>query len=103
MKKIVWYLPAIVYTIAVIALKNGFSIITPLWYVWCALLWLSGFLFDNQKVWGVISGLLPAVHLLYMSTKYTGQAINIEMPLGVITGIYIIICGVYVQKKQVQR
>ncbi len=57
MKKIVWYLPAIVYTIAVIALKNGFSIITPLWYVWCALLWLSGFLFDNQKVWGGYFGI----------------------------------------------
>lgn len=103
MKKIVWYLPAIIYTIEIVILNIVLRTIMPVWCVWCILLWLSGFLLDKKKVWGSILGLLPAIHLLYMSTKYTGQVINIEMPLGVITGIYIIICGVYVQKKQVQR
>ena len=103
MKKIVWYLPAIIYTIEIVILNIVLRTIMPVWCVRCILLWLSGFLLDKKKVWGSILGLLPAIHLLYMSTKYTGQVINIEMPLGVITGIYIIICGVYVQKKQVQR
>ncbi len=103
MKKIVWYLPAIIYTIAIVILNIVFRIFTPVWCVWCVLLWLSGFLLDKKKVWGSILGLLPAIHLLYMSTKYTGQVINIELPLGIFTAIYVLMCGAFVLKKQTQR
>ena len=48
---------------------------------------------------GALFGLLPAIHLLYMSTQFTGQVINIEMPLGIITALYMIVCGFWVWKK----
>ena len=63
------------------------------------LLWLGGFLLNKGKVWGGLFGLLPAIHLLYMSTQTTGQVINIEMPLGIITALYVVACGFWVWKK----
>ena len=99
MKKVVFYLPAVVYTIAVIALNIILKTFSPLWYAWVVLLWLGGFLLNNGKVWSCLFGLLPAIHLLYMSTQSTGQVINIEMPLGIITALYVIACGFLVWKK----
>ena len=99
MKKVVFYLPAVVYTIAVIALNIILKIFSPLWYAWVVLLWLGGFLLNKGKVWGCLFGLFPAIHLLYMSTQSTGQVINIEMPLGIITALYVIACGFLVWRK----
>ena len=99
MGKVLFYLPAVVYTIAVIALNIILKTFSPLWYAWVVLLWLGGFLLNKEKVWGCLFGLLPAIHLLYMSTQSTGQVINIEMPLGIITALYVIACGFLVWKK----
>ena len=99
MKKVLFYLPAVIYTIAVIALNIILKTFSPLWYVWVVLLWLGGFLLNKGKVWGCLFGLLPAIHLLYMSTQSTGQVINIEMPLGIITALYMIACCFMVWNK----
>lgn len=92
MKKFLFYLPAAVYAIAVIVLNMILKTFSPLWYVWVVLLWLGGFLLNKGKVWGGLFGLLPAVHLLYLSTQYTGQTVNVEMPLGVGTAVYVLVC-----------
>ncbi len=100
MKKVLLYLLPIVYTIAVIALNIILRTFSPLWYVWIALLWLGGFQLNKEKVWGGLLGLLPAVHLLYMSTQYTGQVINIEMPSGAVTALYVLGCSFLVWKQR---
>ena len=99
MQKVLLYLPAVVYTIAVIALNIILKTFSPLWYVWIVLLWLSAFLLNKGKVWGSLFGLLPAIHLLYMSSQSTGQVINIEMPLGIITALYVVACGFWIWMK----
>ena len=99
MKKVLFYLPAVIYTIAVIALNIILQMVSPLWYCWIVLLWLSGFFMNRKKAWGCLFGLLPAVHLLYMSTQYTGQVVNVEMPLGMITAAYILGCSFVVRKR----
>ena len=99
MKNILFYLPAILYTIAVIVLDIILRTFSPLWYIWITLLWLSGFLFSKEKIWSVLLGLIPAVHIMYMGTQYTGQVINIEIPLGVVTALYVIGCSLWVWKK----
>lgn len=98
MKNVLFYLPAILYTIAVIMLNIILRTFSPLWYIWITLLWLSGFLFSKGKTWSVLLGLIPAVHILYMGTQYTGQIINIEIPLGVATALYVIGCSLWVWK-----
>lgn len=92
MKKVLFYVPAAIYTIAVIALNIILKSFSPLWYAWVVLLWLGGFLLNKGKIWGGLFGLLPAIHLLYMSTQYTGQTVNIEMPLGIATAVYVLAC-----------
>ena len=76
MKKVLFYLPAIIYTIAVITLNIILHTFSPLWYAWVVLLLFSGIFLCKGKVWGGIFGLLPAIHLLYMSSQYTGQVIK---------------------------
>ena len=78
MKKVLFCLPAVIYTIAVIVLNIILKTFSPLWYVWIVLLWLGGFLLNQGKVWGGLFGLLLSIHLLYMCTQSTGQVINIE-------------------------
>ena len=99
MRKVLFYFPAVVYTISVIALNIILKSFLPLWCAWVVLVWLDGFLLDRGKVWGGLFGLFPAIHLLYMSTQSTGQVINIEMPLGIITALYVVACCFWVWKK----
>ena len=99
MKKVLFYLPAVVYAIAVIALNIILKTFSHHWYAWVVLLWLGGFLLNKEKVWGGLFGLLPAIHLLYMSTQSTGQVINIDMPLGIVTALYMLACSFLVWKK----
>ena len=91
MKKVLFFLPAILYTIAVIALNIILRTSSPLWYSWVILMWLGGVLLNRGKVWGGILILLPAIMILYMSTQTTGQVVN-EAPLGIITVVYAFVC-----------
>ena len=90
MKKVLFFLPAAAFTMAAIVLNIALRAFTPLWYGWTALLWISGFFLTKGKIWGGLFGLLPAGHLLYMSTQYTGQVIRIEMPLGLGIAVYVL-------------
>ena len=98
MKKVLFYLPAIVYMTAVIALNIILKTFSPLWYAWVILLWFGSFFLNKGKVWGGLLGLLPAVHILYMSTQNTGQIVS-EAPLGIITAVYVLGSMLIVWKK----
>lgn len=60
----------------------------------------SRLLLDKGKFWGGAFGLIPAAAFMYMSTRYTGQVINIELPLGIVIAVYYIICSMVVYKKK---
>lgn len=100
MKKAILYVPAIIFTVGIIALNIILKTFSPRWYVWAILLWAGGFTMSKGKYWGCVFGLVPAFHLMYMSTQYTGQVINIEFPLGIITAVYVLACGFGVWKKK---
>ena len=92
MKKALFFLPAAAYTLAAMGLNIVLHTFVPLWYGWAALLWLGGWFLARGKPWGGLIGLVPAVHLLYMSTRSTGQVVNIELPLGLVTAVYVGVC-----------
>lgn len=100
MKKIMYFVPAIVLTIDVIALNSILGEPSPRWYLWISLLWISGILLSKDKVWGSLPGLTLTIYLIILGTQYTGQVINIESPLGIIMTIYYIICSAYVWKSK---
>lgn len=99
MKKWIIYAPAALLSFGAIVLNIILKTFSPLWYAWALLLWLSGFVMNKGKAWGALIGLLSGVHLIYMSTQYTGQVINIELPLGLIIAIFYISCGFVIWKR----
>lgn len=101
MKKTVFYIPAILHSILVcfvILLRIGW--VSPIAFVWIALFLVGGFLLGKGKFWGGAFGILPGIHLIYMSTKDTGQIINIELPSGIIILIFYILCSGFVFYKE---
>lgn len=99
MKKAIVFAPAAIFTVAVVALNIILKTFSPLWYAWVLLLWVGGLVMNKGKAWGAVIGLLPGVHLIYMSTQYTGQVINIELPLGLIVVIFHLGCGFVIWKR----
>lgn len=93
MKKIIFYIPAIIFTIfyGMIAISN-IGAISPIVIVWLVLFCVSGFILNKNVFWGGLLGTLPAIHLIYMGTQETGQIIS-EMPTGIVVLIFYIICG----------
>ena len=101
--KIVFYIPAILFTIfyGLAAMSLGISSISPVVIVWIALFLAAGVLLSKSRFWGALSGILPGFHLIYMSTKDTGQVMDIEFPLGVFILIFYVLCsGFFVFKRK---
>ena len=97
MKKIVFFIPAIVFTAfyGLIIIGTGLPV-SPMVYVWIALFIISGILMVKKLFWGGLLGVFPGCYLIYMSTIDTGQIINIELPLGVIVVAYYLVCCAYI-------
>jgi len=101
MRNILFYIPAIIFAVflswSIITFGFAFS---PVIFVWLGLFLASAIILSRGRFWGGFLGLLPGFHLIYMSIQDTGQAMNIELPLGVITlVIYLLFsCFVYLRK-----
>ncbi len=101
MRKFIGYIPAALFTgFYLFSGLTGASITMSMVLIWLACFWLSAFFLHKGLFWGGAFGLLPGVHMIYMSTQYTGQVINIEMPLGIILILFYGIYGFYLWKKR---
>lgn len=105
MKKIVYYIPTIIFSAlyGLLAIGGGIGIISPVVTVWLVLFLTGSILLSENMFWGSLLGALPAIHLIYIGTQDTGQIIN-EIPIGLIVLIFYIICGgsvFYKNKKKV--
>ena len=100
-KQILYFLPFILSVIIYLgAAFLGLGLISGKEVVWLALYLISGFLLSNEKIWGCVFGMIPGIVFVWMSTIYTGQVINIELPLGlVIIGFYLG-CGIGLYRKR---
>ena len=103
MKKIIFYLPAIIFTVLYGILAVGdVGEISPIVIIWLALLFASGFILNKKYFWGGLLGILPGIHMIYMGTVESAQIFN-EMPIGGILIIFYIICAYYVFTKNKQQ
>ena len=100
-KQILYFLPFILSIITyMVATFLGLGMISVKELIWLALFLTSGFLLSDEKVWGCLFGMIPGIIFIWMSTNYTGQVVNIELPLGlVIIGFYVG-CGVGIYRKR---
>ncbi len=100
-KKILYFAPSIIALLLYIILgfASGFATISPMVWLWIAIMFIAAVVMLKGKWYGCIGGLIVGCVLIYMSTKYTGQPFDIERPLGLILCVYYLICGVTVYKK----
>ena len=98
-RRMLYFIPALMFIVAyMVMLVLGFGIVSVKEVVWLFLFFISGFLLSGGKYWGSIFGMIPAAAFIYMSTEYTGQVINIEIPLGIALMIYYLVCSFIVYR-----
>ena len=101
MRKIIGYIPAALFTgFYLFSGLTGAGITMSVVVLWLACFWLSAFLLHKGLFWGGIFGIIPGIHMIYMSTQHTGQVINIEAPLGIAVILFYCIFGFYLWKKR---
>ncbi len=91
MKKVLYFLPAIIFLIFYVF---AFIIadLEPIAYVFCALLILAGAVLSSDKWWGSIVGILVGVWLAVLDITTTGAVIR-QWPIGFAVAVYFIVCG----------
>ena len=101
MRKLIGYIPAILFTTLYLYVgMSGGNFTMSMVVLWVVCLWLSAFFLHKGLFWGGVFGLVPAVHMIYMGTQYTGQVINIEIPLGIALILFYGIFGIYLWRKR---
>lgn len=101
MRKLIGYIPAVLFTAFYLYVgMTGAGLTMSMVLIWLACFWLSAFFLHKGLFWGGAFGLVPGIHMIYMSTQYTGQVINIELPLGIILILFYGIYGFYLWKKR---
>lgn len=100
MKKVVYFIPALIFAIfyGLVIIITGLHI-SPAVYVWIVAFTISGILLSKNIFLGGCFGILPGVHLIYMSTQDTGQILPIEMPIGIMVAVFYILCCVLVFRR----
>lgn len=101
MKKMLFYFPTVIllFLYMVFGCISGFGSINLFVWLFIVVLFLSAVLMNNRKWFGCIGGLIIGCVLIYMSTQYTGQIIDIERPLGIVLCIYYLVCGIVIYKR----
>jgi len=99
MKKLLYFLPAIPFTILLVyfAFLNSIDT-TPVVWIMDILLILSGLLLSKNKWLGCFFGLIVGGILIYMGLQETGQIFK-EYLIGFPLMIYYVVCGIYVAHK----
>ncbi len=100
MKKIIYFIPAIIFTIFYggLFLANQPIMIT-LVVIMTTLIYLAGYFLCKDKFWGCLFGVLVGAVFIHMSTIDNGQILPIELPIGVIIIVFYLVCGAYVFHK----
>ena len=102
MKKVLYFAPGVTALVlyGLPALSGGLGAMHGAVWFFIALLFVSALLLWRGKWWGCLGGVLAGMVLIDMSTRYTGQVIEIEGPLGILFCIYYGLCGLMVWKKE---
>lgn len=100
-KQFLYFLPFILSIIIYLgATVMGLGLISIKEIIWIALFLVSGFLLSKEKILGCVFGMIPGIVFVWMSTVYTGQVINIELPLGLVIIGFFLGCGIGIYRKR---
>ena len=99
-KQMLYFLPVIFSIIFYLgAVIMGLGMISIEEVAWISLFLVSGLLLSKEKAWGCVLGMIPGIVFVGLSTKDTGQVINIELPLGIAIIGFFVGCGIGIYRK----
>lgn len=103
MKKLVFFIPAILFTIiyGLLAIVSITSI-HPIAIVLLIMFWSAGVLLYKKVIWGGLLGIIPAAVFIYMGTQDTGQIFS-ETPIGIVILLYYVVCICWIYKKNISK
>lgn len=95
MKKVLYFVPAIFGLVfyCLLTVFSGFGAIHPAVWLCIAMLFFSAVLLAKKKWLGCVPGILVGSLLIWISFQYTGQVIDIEMPIGIALILFYILSG----------
>lgn len=96
MKKIIYFIPAIIFTAIygfVLFIGADLELIA---YIFWILLILSGILLSMKKWWGCLFGLSMGIWLMVMDLSQRGVPVIRQWPLGLVFSLFYIICGIMI-------
>lgn len=97
MKTLFYYIPPAVALLfySFLTLTSGLGSINPIVWLFVVLLFIAALLLTKNKWWGALLGLVVGIILLWTSSQYTGQHIDIERPIGIVLCLFYIISGAF--------
>ena len=81
----------------------GLGMISVKEVVWISLFLVSGLLLSKEQAWWCVFGMIPGIVFGGLSTKDTGQIINIELPLGIAIIGFFVGCGIGIYRKSLSK
>lgn len=100
MKKLLYFIPVIFFTILYVFLFFvGAGMVEILGLVWLVLFTIAGVLLAYGKYWGSGFGLIPAIGFIYIGLQNHGQIFN-EWAFGIILLIYYVVLSYFVYRKE---
>ncbi len=91
MKRILYFIPAILYLIiTILALSK--AAVTPVAWISLALLVIAGIILSIKQWWGCLFGIVVSIIVICSGTQEHGQIIS-EIPVGIILYTYYAIMG----------
>ena len=101
--KLFYFMPFILFMIVYSTMTFlGFGLISLKEVAWLVLYFVSGLLLSKGVIWGGAFGLIPSIVFVYMSTQYTGQVVDIELPLGLVIAAYYLGCTLWLWRNRVK-
>ncbi|MDO5477577.1 MAG: substrate-binding domain-containing protein [Clostridia bacterium] len=101
MRKYIGYIPAMLFSLYYIIMSMGGSIVlfTPI-LLWLLCFWASAFFIHKGFFWGAAFGMMPAIHMIFMGLKESGQVMDIEIPLGIVLILFYLGLGIFLWFKR---
>lgn len=93
MKRLLFYIPAILGFLGYIAMGAtlGFSSVSIWAWIDIVLLGIGGVILDCNKWYGSLAGIIVAAQLIILGMQENGQVLDIEIPVGIAIAIYYVV------------
>jgi len=95
MRKHLFFLPVVLWTLLALFLESsGVKASLMVWLLWLALLMAGGSLLQKRNILGGFLGMIPGLHMIYVSTCQAQQAFVAEGTIGILLVTFFLVSAI---------